>query len=127
MPGFVNQSELGRYFLAADVFVLPSVFETWGLVVNEAMQFGLPVVVSRRMGCHQNLVIEGQTGFTFASGDAAGLAGAIDQFASGTADRAKMGQAAHDQIAHYSTERSVAGILGGDAIPASHLGSMIPC
>jgi glycosyltransferase involved in cell wall biosynthesis len=111
MPGFVNQSELGRYFSAADLFVLPSIFETWGLVVNEAMQFGLPAVVSRRVGCHQDLVIEGKTGFTFESGDAAGLAGAIDQFFSATADRAKMGHAAHDHIALYSTERSVAGIL----------------
>jgi glycosyltransferase involved in cell wall biosynthesis len=46
MPGFVNQSQIGKYFLASDVFALPSHHETWGLVVNEAMQFGLPVIVS---------------------------------------------------------------------------------
>ncbi|MBW2274773.1 MAG: glycosyltransferase, partial [Deltaproteobacteria bacterium] len=44
MPGFVNQSQLGPYFVAADVFVMPSLLETWGLVVDEAMHFGLPVV-----------------------------------------------------------------------------------
>lgn len=64
MPGFVNQSELGRYFAAADVFVLPSAYDTWGLVVNEAMHWGLPCVVSDKTGCHRDLLVPGVTGFT---------------------------------------------------------------
>ena len=46
--------------------VLPSQSETWGLVVNEAMLFGLPCIVSDRVGCHADLIVEGVTGSVFA-------------------------------------------------------------
>ncbi len=65
MPGFVNQSQLGKYFAAADVFTLPTAHDTWGLVVNEAMQWGLPCIVSDRTGSARDLIIEGETGSTF--------------------------------------------------------------
>lgn len=82
-PGFLNQSELGRAYAAADCLVLPSDGrETWGLVVNEAMATGLPCVVSDRVGCAPDLVIPGETGEVFPMGDVAGLAhalGAIQQ------------------------------------------------
>ena len=66
--GFQNQGEIGRIYAAADCFVLPSDYgETWGLVVNEAMNFGLPIVVSDRVGCGRDLVREGENGFTFRS------------------------------------------------------------
>jgi len=55
--GFRNQSELGRYYALADGLVFPSrQGETWGLVVNEALQFGLPVLVSDHAGCARDLV-----------------------------------------------------------------------
>lgn len=64
--GFKNQTELPRFYTLADVFVLPSgAGETWGLVVNEAMCFGLPVVVSNVVGCSSDLVLENKTGFIF--------------------------------------------------------------
>ena len=52
MPGFVTQADLPRYYLAADTLILPSrqAGETWGLVVNEAMQAGLRIVASRHVG-----------------------------------------------------------------------------
>ena len=57
MAGFLNQSELPSAYAAADMFVLPSArHETWGLVVNEAMNFALPMVVSDRVGCGADLV-----------------------------------------------------------------------
>lgn len=110
MPGFVNQSELGRYFVAADVFVLPSVFETWGLVVNEAMECGLPVVVSNRVGCARDLVIEGKTGLTFTSGESTELARQIEKLTTSPTARQQMGQAALELIANYSSERSAEGM-----------------
>jgi len=68
-PGFVNQSQIGRYYAAADSLVLPSAWgETWGLVVNEALQFGVPAVVSDRVGCHPDLIVEGRTGLVFPAG-----------------------------------------------------------
>ena len=64
--GFKNQTELPEFYTLADVFVLPSgMGETWGLVVNEAMCFGLPVVVSNIVGCSSDLALENKTGFVF--------------------------------------------------------------
>ena len=68
--GFKNQSELSVYFKASDLFVLPSgMNETWGLVVNEAMLYGLPVIVSDIVGCVSDLVKDGQNGFKYPVGD----------------------------------------------------------
>lgn len=111
MPGFVNQSELGRYFMAADIFVLPSRFETWGLVVNEAMQFGLPVIVSDAVGCRRDLVVEGETGFIFPVGDSQALASAISRLEQNRELRAHMGRKATAHVSKYSTEHSAAGVL----------------
>jgi glycosyltransferase involved in cell wall biosynthesis len=58
----------------ADVFVLPSVNEPWGLVVNEVMCAGVPVLSTREIGAAADLVIDGQTGFTFDAGDTDALA-----------------------------------------------------
>jgi glycosyltransferase involved in cell wall biosynthesis len=120
MPGFVNQSHLGRYYAAADLLVLPSDYETWGLVVNEAMQFGLPAVVSSKVGCHRDLVLEGQTGMVFEQGDAAALARCLQQFCAHPALAARLGENARAHVAAYSTAASAAGIrraLGlGDGI-----------
>jgi len=68
--GFVNQTELYRYYMSADVFVLPSGYgETWGLVVNEAMNYSLPLLISDQVGCVADLVKENINGYTFACGD----------------------------------------------------------
>jgi 1,2-diacylglycerol 3-alpha-glucosyltransferase len=65
LPGFVQYRELPAYYALADVFVHASITEQWGLVVNEAMATGLPVIVSNRCGCVPDLVVEGKNGFTF--------------------------------------------------------------
>lgn len=76
--GFKNQSELPACYAAADVLVLPSDGgETWGLVVNEAMACGIPAVVSSACGCAPDLIDEGETGFTYPTGDVEALAGRL--------------------------------------------------
>ena len=65
LPGFIQYRELPAYYALADVFVHASTTEQWGLVVNEAMATGLPVIVSSRCGCVPDLVAEGKNGFTF--------------------------------------------------------------
>jgi glycosyltransferase involved in cell wall biosynthesis len=66
LAGFLNQSEISQAYEAADVFALASGWdETWGLVVNEAMNFGLPVVVSDKVGCAVDLVAHGENGYVF--------------------------------------------------------------
>ena len=72
--GFRNQSALPAIYAAADALILPSRSETFGVVVLEAMHAGLPVVVSDRVGCAEDLVSDGVTGFRFPSGNAAALA-----------------------------------------------------
>ena len=70
IAGFVNQGELPAWYAAADALVLSSdARETWGLVVNEAMAAGLPVIVSDAAGCAPDLVDEGGNGFTYPCGD----------------------------------------------------------
>ncbi len=79
--GFKNQTELPRYYVAADVLVLPSESETWGLVVNEAMACGLPAIVSDAVGCAPDLIEEGKTGFTFPVENVTALSQRLHQMA----------------------------------------------
>ncbi len=72
--GFANQSELPAIYRAADVLVLPSKRESWGLVVNEAMACGLPAIVSDTVGCMPDLIRADETGWSYPSGDLRALA-----------------------------------------------------
>lgn len=71
--GFVNQTEIPHYYRAADVLVLPSRREPWGLVVNEAMACGTPCIVSDRVGSGPDLVEGFASGAVFPAGDGAAL------------------------------------------------------
>ena len=65
LTGFKNQSEISKYYSAADIFVLTSESETWGFVVNEAMNFRLPIILSKQVGCIDDLLHDGQNGFHY--------------------------------------------------------------
>ena len=65
LPGFKQYDELPYYYAFASVFIHASTTEQWGLVVNEAMAAGLPVIVSERCGCVPELVKNSFNGFTF--------------------------------------------------------------
>ena len=110
-PGFVNQSGLGLYFAAADILVLPSKYETWGLVVNEAMYFGLPAIVSDRVGCLPDLVRLGETGWVFQSGEPQDLACVIQKIVEEPHSAKRMGRQAKRLVEDYSTEAARDGIL----------------
>lgn len=78
--GFLNQTALPEAYALADVMVLPSdASETWGLVVNESLACGTPVVVSDAVGCAPDLVVEGETGAVFPVGDVQALAAALQR------------------------------------------------
>lgn len=73
LAGFLPRKSTFDFYNMADVFVLPSKAETWGIVVNEAMCFSLPVLVSDRVGAGVDLVKNGYNGFIFKTGDAVSL------------------------------------------------------
>src|SRR5262249_51972429 len=100
--GFVNQSALPKIYDAADVFVLPSENEPWGLAVNEAMCAGLPVVASAEIGCAADLIRAGVNGQTFAARDVEGLASALQPILANREIRRRMGQASSEIISRWS-------------------------
>jgi len=78
---FQNQSKMPYIYSMADVFVLPSKGETWGLTVNEAMANGLAIIVSNKCGCAPDLVKENENGYVFNSGNKEDLTEAIKSIA----------------------------------------------
>jgi glycosyltransferase involved in cell wall biosynthesis len=105
--GFKNQSELPACYAAADVLVLPSDIETWGLVVNEAMACELPAIVSEAVGCAPDLIEEGRTGFTFPVGDVEQLADRLVGVARLRGEGFDFSSALRDKTAAYSLEAAV--------------------
>jgi len=107
--GFRNQSELPPLFGLADVFVLPSQREPWGLVVNEAMNGACAIVVSDECGCAADLVPP-ECGVVVPAGQLEPLAGALSQLLSDPGRCRSMGEAAARRIRAWSLEASVAGL-----------------
>jgi glycosyltransferase involved in cell wall biosynthesis len=75
--GFVPNEDLGGLYNVNDIFILPSISEPWGLVVEEAVYFGLPVLVSDAVGCQEEMVLKPKTGIVFSPFDAESLKNAI--------------------------------------------------
>ncbi len=111
LPGFRQIDEMPAFYGLASVFILPSTTEQWGLVVNEAMAAGLPVLVSSRCGCAKDLVQEGENGFTFDPWDVEGLSQLMMRIASDEFDRDAMGRASREIIARWSPETFAQGLL----------------
>ena len=97
----------------SNVLVLPSRSEPWGLVVNEAMACGLPVLVSNRCGCVPDLVHDGQNGFVFDPDQPDQLTQRLIQFMDGAVDVAQMGRLAEQFIAPYAPEAVAQEMLAG--------------
>lgn len=97
----------------SNVLVLPSRSEPWGLVVNEAMACGLPVIVSNRCGCVPDLVHDGQNGFVFDPDEPKELVRQLTAFMSGSVDVARMGQLAEASIRSYAPETVAQEMLAG--------------
>ena len=101
--GFQDRREIPRFYAISDVLVLPSSRETWGMVVNEAMCFGLPVVVSDQVGAASDLVMHGKNGFIFPAGDVEALANNIKQLMElSEEERSAMGTLSSDLIKEWS-------------------------
>ncbi len=105
VAGRQPSSGVVSWLRAGDVFVLPSRDEHWGLVVNEAMTCGLPVVVSDACGCADDLVVTGQNGVVFPVENAAKLAEVIVQLTVNQSQRESMGRESESMIRPWTIDR----------------------
>ena len=110
--GFCNQTHMPAAYAAADLLVLPSEQETWGLVANEALACGRPIVVSDACGCGPDLAEDGVVGRVFRAGDIQSLARAIMDLA----DRPPTKAAIARRAAQYGPHTAADGIQ--DALEA---------
>jgi glycosyltransferase involved in cell wall biosynthesis len=107
--GFRDWNQLPKFYAAADLFVLPSVREPWGLVVNEAMASGLPVIATRKVGAAQDLIIEGQNGYLVPASDAEAMASAIDRACQSEERLRTLGEGARPVIASWNYDATLSG------------------
>jgi len=110
LAGFAQRERLAAYYALADVFVFPTHTDPWGLVVNEAMACGLPVISSAAAGCVADLVESGWNGHVVSTGDVSQLTFAMDELARDPDLRSLMGQRSQERIQQYSPEAWAAGI-----------------
>lgn len=119
--GFRNQTELPRFFALADVFVLPSRHEPWGLIVNEAMAAGCAVVVSDEVGAAADLVTDGVEGFVFPACDVPALTTALARGLADPGTFRRMGAAAERRVASWDFEADVCGLRAALAFATRRL------
>lgn len=109
--GFVNQAELPEVFAASDIFVLPSEDEPWGLVINEAMCAGLPILAGRGVGAAPDLVVDNVNGFRITADDAKSLADTLRPLILDKSLRQKFGSESLRIIGQWSFRECKEGIL----------------
>lgn len=110
---FANQTEMPVRYQMADLFALPSRghYETWGLAVNEAMHGGVPCLVSDLVGCQQDLVTPGETGWVFPAEDPRALVETVrDALRTPPDVLRRLGQAAQSRASRYTYAEAAAGL-----------------
>ncbi len=99
---FLEHDALTQYYAAADIFVLPSRSETWGLVINEAMEFGLPIVTTRNVGAAADLVQD--NGIVVPPENANALADALEKLVRDESQRVAMGARSREIISRFTPD-----------------------
>jgi glycosyltransferase involved in cell wall biosynthesis len=117
--GIRDISEFAPMFLRSVALVLPSYSEPWGLVVNESLSYGCPVVVSDRCGCVPELVVDGVTGFSFPAGNIEALSAAMLASMRLSENRSATARRCMQLMSDYSPERAAERILQGCKATAS--------
>ena len=105
--GLVNQSHLPAVYTSADVMVLPSEYEPFAVVVNEAMCCGCPVIVSDRVGAARDLVRGGETGFAYPCHQVEALAGLLKEVLADRDKLAKMRKSARSRMETWSPRENI--------------------
>lgn len=109
--GFRNQTELPAFYDLCDLFVLPSDNEAWGLVINEVMNAGRPVITSDQVGAARDLIREGVNGHIFPAGDVAALRDRITSVLQDPARAVRMGRASRELVSGWNFAAGRAGLL----------------
>ena len=109
--GFAQQEHLATYYALAEMLILPTYTDTWGLVVNEAMACGLPVILSRAAGCARDLISDDGHGLLMDPGDVERLASAMQRFIMQPGLGAAVGARNLEHISRYSPVDWSAGIV----------------
>lgn len=110
--GFLNRTQVGQAYIAADIFTLPSrEHETWGVVINEAMNFSLPLVVTDKVGCAGDLVLNGENGFVVSSQSSSELAQRLDELVRSAELRQRFGRTSRQIIDRWTNEDAASGVL----------------
>jgi glycosyltransferase involved in cell wall biosynthesis len=115
--GFRNQTELPAFFDLCDVFVIPSNFEPWGLIVNEVMNAGRPIIASDRVGACPDLVKHGVNGYVYRAEDVGDLHHALVGVLEDHDLRQNMGRASLNLINQWSYEEDVSALKRALEIP----------
>jgi glycosyltransferase involved in cell wall biosynthesis len=119
MPGFKQYNDLPMYYGLASLFIHASTTEQWGLVVNEAMASGLPVLVSDRCGCTGDLVAPGTNGYTFSPDDRGELTNLMINMVSADVDLTIMGESSRKIISKWSPASFGEGLLNAVKVALS--------
>ena len=119
--GFVNQSQLPAVYTAADLLILPSEFEPFGLVVNEAMCCGCAAAASDRCGAARDLVAPVSPELVFRGGDIDALAELLKKTTADPARLRDLGRAGHAYIQSWSPERNIAAVVEAIRMATSRL------
>lgn len=103
------------FFSRCEAFILPSLYEEWGLVVNEAMACGAPVLVSENVGCAKDLLVPDKNGFTFDPQDAASLLCLLQRFIDDPLLSRRLGAHGREHIAAWGPDRFASGAISAMA------------
>jgi glycosyltransferase involved in cell wall biosynthesis len=109
-PGFAQRDQLAAFYALAEVMVFPTLSDPWGLVVNEAMACGLPIIASDAAGCAADLVDNGENGYVVPAASVEKLAAAMATFARDPQLASRMGQRSARLIEDFSPECCAAGL-----------------
>jgi len=114
-PGFVHREDLAGLYANAAALILPTHTDPWGLVVNEAMACGLPIIVSSVAGCAPDLVENGGNGYVVPPRDSGRLSAAIDSLMRSPELRQQMGARSSERIRNYSPQACALGLAAAVA------------
>jgi glycosyltransferase involved in cell wall biosynthesis len=109
-PGFAQRDQLAGFYALAEVLVFPTLSDPWGLVVNEAMACGLPIIATDVAGCTADLVRDGENGFVIPSANVGSLTEAMAAFARDPQLASRMGERSATLIETFSPESCAAGL-----------------